>query len=496
MEMMGKLSLLLAGAGIIGIANSCQAAENVLSDSKADLQVSIYNQNLALIKDRRPVSLQKGENEIAFEGVATQIKPETAILYADGIKVLEQNYDYDLMNAANIIDKSVGQKVKTVMSNPVTGENMFNSATIISAAYGTPVLEFDYGIEANFPGRLVFENMPKSLRSKPTLVAKIESAESADKNIALAYLTNGIGWKTNYVAKVTENGKLDLTGWVTINNQSGIDYKNAEVQLIAGDVNQVAANAVPVPRMRLMAKAAVAEYAMDSVTSAGSAEAISGYHLYTLPLKTDIKDNQTKQISLLEKTGVLFKKQAELKSSLYFNPSGNAEFKQRHPEMIYVLNNTEESNLGVPLPAGVVRFYENDAGGNMQFIGENSISHVAKGEEMKLLLGSFFNIFVNGKVISVNKVGETDEKTDNSNCYMQNTVYDYKVAVTFTNGGTAPQEVVFQQSLPKDARIMAENHKGTEKYAGLYEWKVNLSEDSSKELTFTVRAIDKKRTCR
>lgn len=488
--------LLLAGAAMVGCSANCFAAENVLSDNKSDLQISIYNQNLALVKDERPVTLRQGINEIAFEGVATQIKPETAILYADGIKVLEQNYDYDLMNAANIVDKSVGQKVKTVIMNPTTGENIFNSATIVSAAYGNPVLQFDYGIETNFPGRLVFEKMPASLRSKPTLIAKVNSVAAADKKISLAYLTNGIGWKTNYVAKVTGADELNLTAWVTINNQSGVDYKNANVQLVAGDVNQVAPEAGGMRTMRLMAKAAMPEYAMDTAANGTVSEAVSGYHLYTLPLKTDIKDNQTKQISLLEKNGVKFRKEAVLNSPLYFNPGANAEFKQQHPDMVYILNNVEKDNLGVALPSGIMRFYENDSSGNMQFIGENSISHVAKGEEMRLGLGTFFNIFVNGKVASINKLGEEKGQPDNGNCYTLNSVYEYKVEVTFNNGGNTPQEVVLLQQLPRDAEVSAESIKGRLKYAGTYEWRVNVPADGKRELNFTVKTVDKRRSCR
>ena len=135
--------------------------KNTVGNSqKSDLEISIYNNNLALVKDRRTVDLKQGINDIAFEGVATQIKPETALLDAPGIKVLEQNYDYDLLTANNIIDKSVGQTVKTVVSNPTTGQNIYDSAEIVSAVYGQPLLKFNYGIETHFPGRLVFEKLP------------------------------------------------------------------------------------------------------------------------------------------------------------------------------------------------------------------------------------------------------------------------------------------------------------------------------------------------
>ena len=156
--------LSLLTLSLMGISATCTAAEKLVGESdKLSLDISIYNQNLALVKDVRKVSLEQGVNDIAFEGVAEKIKSETAILYSDGLTVLEQNYDYDLLTANNIVDKSVGDVVKTVVQNPTTGENIYNKAKIVSASYGLPILEFDYGLEANFPGRLVFEKLPATM---------------------------------------------------------------------------------------------------------------------------------------------------------------------------------------------------------------------------------------------------------------------------------------------------------------------------------------------
>ncbi len=482
--------------GCVGLSAAASAAENTVGDSqKTDLEISIYNNNLALVKDRRTVDLKQGINDIAFEGVATQIKPETALLDAPGIKVLEQNYDYDLLTANNIIDKSVGQTVKTVISNPTTGQNIYDSAEIVSAVYGQPLLKFNYGIETHFPGRLVFEKLPDSLRNKPTLVAKIDSSSAASKSISLAYLTNGISWKTNYVAKVVSNNKLNLTGWVTINNESGTDYSNAKVQLIAGDVNQVSSDSGVRPMM-MMAKAtrAMNDYAVAE-SAAGAPQSLSGYHLYNLPMKTDIKDKQTKQISLLEKNDVVYKKEAYMNSPLYFNVNYTPEFRQQHPEMIYILQNKENDNLGIPLPSGIVRFYENDNDGNMQFIGENSISHVAKGEEMRLNLGSYFNIFVNGKIKKVTKLSENKTQEADNACVTVTTRYAYDAEVSFNNANTYVQEVVFEQGIANDMSVESASINGHLKDAGTYTWKVTIPAEGKQTLTFRVVAPYKKRNC-
>lgn len=480
-------------AGVVLFSHAIEAKETKLTDADRDgVEITVYNQNLALVKDVRSIALKKGINSVAFEGVASSIKPETAMIYAKGIKVLEQNYDYDLLTANNIIDKSVGKEVKTVVQNPTTGENIYGSAKIVNAIYGQPILEFAYGIETHFPGRIVFENLPENLRNKPTLMAKLESDENEEKKLSLAYLTNGIDWQTNYVVNVIDNQNLNLTGWVTINNQSGIDYSDAKVQLVAGDVNQVG-NGGSAPRAMMMKSMAMMEDAYDSSVPSQS---LSGYHLYTLPLKTDIKDKQSKQISLLERGNVAYEKELTLSSRLHFRPNSNAKFEKIHPNMIYVVKNVETANLGVALPAGVMRFYENDKQGNMQFVGEDSISHVAKGEEMRLSLGQSFDVFVNGKILETKLISE-DKKANPSRvgCFDHTRKYAYSVEVDLNNGGDRPQSVIFSQLHPATAKIMKESLKGEKKDAQTYQWKVIVPADGKEVLSFTVENIDIARSC-
>ena len=481
---------------VMCFSSMAMSAEKVVSDNnQLSLDISVYNRSLALVKDVRRVALTNGENDIAFEGVAANIKSETAILFGEGIKVLEQNYDYDLLNAENLVAKSVGQTVKTVRVNPENGENIFDTAEVLSAGYGRPVLKFKYGVDPEFPGRLVYDKIPAGLRNKPTLVAKLISDKTENKDISLAYLTNGISWKTNYVVNVVDQNLLNLTGWVTINNESGIDYNNAKVQLIAGDVNEVR----EVMRGRgVMMKAMAFSDSMNNAVLAdvASEEELGGYHLYNLPNKTTIKDKQTKQISLIEKNGVKYKKEANISSQLYFNPGSRAEFKQVHPDMYYIINNKEEDNLGFQLPAGIIRFYEKDEGGNLQFIGENSINHVAKGETMRLRLGNFVNIFANGKINKIEKLSESAPVQDGNRCKKTEKKYLYKAEVSITNSGKNAQEVVYTQSMPMDAMVTTfAPHKGTQKQSGVYEWKVNVPADGTEVITFSVTAPHIDRVC-
>ena len=223
------------------IQNPVQAAEEILveNNKNVDMVVSIYNNNLGFVRDTRNVALGAGLNSIAFEGVASQIKAETAVLTGSGVNVLEQNYDYDLLTPNNILEQFVGKEVKTVIQNPTTGENIFDKAVVLNNNYGAPILRFSYGVEANFPGRVVYDKVPSSLRVKPTLVVNLNNADAGSKNLELAYLTNGISWKADYIAEIKSDEELGLNTWITLNNETGADYENATVQLVSGSVNQV-----------------------------------------------------------------------------------------------------------------------------------------------------------------------------------------------------------------------------------------------------------------
>ncbi len=467
--------------------------QSFASENSRNIEISIYNNDLALVKDSRNVNLTKGNNNVAFEGVATQIKPESVIIIGKDINVLEQNYDYDLITAQNIIKKSIGNTIKTVKQNPTTGENIFNTAKILSAVGTKPVLEFDYGIEPDFDGRLIFEKLPDNLHEEPTLMAKIHSLKESIQELELIYLTNGISWKTDYVARIKNNNNLDLTGWVTINNTSGIDYNNAKIGLIAGDVNQIKEKGIRSNTI-MMAKAIV-EDSMEIPAMGAKSEQLSSYQLYDLPNRADIKDNQTKQMSLFERFDVKYQKQGRLVSILYFSNNYKASFENKHPFVYYILNNTESGGLNLPLPTGTIRFYENDTHNNMQFIGENTINNTAKGEKIELNLGQMFNVFVNGKITNVDEISKTKTKALGNGCYNNDILKDYTAEVEFHNSGNDEVELSFIQNLGIDMKITNENIKGNAKDVNKHEWILSLPQNSNKVLEFTVRVKSKERTC-
>lgn len=472
-------------------------AEQIEKPASEDISISIYNNDLALVRDQRRVDLKKGINEVAFEGVATQLKPESVLILGDNINVLEQNYDYALLTPYNITEKSVGKTVQTVRINKATGEQIFDKAKLISYQGGEPVLQFDYGIETNFDGRIVFDKLPADLNQKPTLAAKISSVQAALKDMMLAYLTKGISWKTDYVAGVKDDKTLDLTGWVSITNNSGVSYENAKVQLIAGEVHETR-EYQRVHRNGMVMKAMA--YSADAVMAEGAnvePESFSAYQLYTLDNRTNIQNNQTKQMALIEKNDVRYEKEGRLNSGLSLSGDYASDFEKVHPSIYYILQNEEEANLGVPLPKGIMRFYENDSHGNLQFIGENSIGQTAKGEKLELELGKMFDVFVNGKIEKVRNVKENILTTYTGNCPRYQVVKAYDATVEFKNGGNKETVIVFKQYMNPKTTIINESLKGSvsDKSGRFYQWRVELKGDATQKLTFTAEVTSEETRC-
>ena len=475
----------ILGLGLLlsSVSGVVMSAETIVDSSKTtNMEISVYNNNMAYVKDTRSANLVAGKNQLAFEGVSSQILPETAMLLSSGISVSEQNYNYNLMTPSNILAGSVGKKVKTALYNEATGKTEYNEAEILEAGGGSPVLKFDYGIETEFPGRIIYSDIPDGLRTKPTLVIDIESKEKAkDKSLELSYLTTGLSWKADYVAEINGKSQLNLTGWITLNNESGTDYENASVQLIAGSVNRVQTNVIrPLMAMRSM-KAAGANMAVAESADAAMpvSEAFSDYYLYTLPIKTTLRDNQTKQVSLMDKSGVKFDKIYRLNSPLYININQTeSRFTKANPTVIYKIENTKANGLGEALPKGIIRFFEQDSRNSLQFIGESNLPSLAEGEKTELTVGQAFDIYAEGKVSSSTKIA-------------QDTV-EAKVEVTITNAKSESVKLEYNQNFGwVDWKIVKEEAQSSRKNASTAMWNLEIPAQSKYVLEYTVRLSKK-----
>ncbi len=385
----------LAALVILPLSIPSAFADNVLKstlDDQTSVNVTVYNNNLGLVRETRKLQLAEGVGELRFMDVASAINPVTVSvksLSSDGsFAILEQNYEYDLINESKLLDKYVGKKLKIQQWNEYQDRKELTDATLI-ANNGSPVYKIYDEIYLGHPGTVILPELPENLIEKPTLTWEYQSQGSLPQELEVTYLTGGLTWKADYVVTLDESDKqLDLNGWVTLDNTSGAGYQNAGLKLVAGDVNRVQERAFPkayAMRASMMDMAAAAPQFQE--------QAFFEYHIYDLQRKTTLKNNQTKQITLLEAAGVQVEKEYRIQGNGYYWTQPYQGEPQKEPVQVYVtFKNSEDNKLGMPLPAGTMRFYKKDGSGARQFIGEDQIQHTPKDEEVRMKLGEAFDV--------------------------------------------------------------------------------------------------------
>lgn len=444
---------------------SLAMAETVVPmNAQTNLNVTIYNDNRALVKDERQVSLTQGLNELAFQGVSANMMPQTAILSGMGLITKEQNFNFDLLNQESLLQKSVGQTVHTEYIDP-NGKITNGVATLLAYNNGRPVLKIGNKIETNYPGRIVFDKVPPNLRAEPTLVVSADSEKEIVEPVQLDYLTTGMNWNADYVARLDADEKeMNLNGFVTLTNHSGTDYNNANLQLVAGEVNTVREERVlydAAPRM--MKTMAVNGAVME-------AENLSDFYIYTVPHKTTLLSNQTKQVALLSGAGIGVNKTYELDNafSVYVD-----EIKKAKPQIYLTFRNATENKLGMPLPRGVIRLYKEDAKGRTQFVGEDRIAHTADGETVRLKMGEAFNLTADMKRMSYNRVSDR--------------ISTASFEITLKNGGDTPATVDIKQNFPNGYKLMEQSVESQKLTSNQVKWQVQIPPKGETKFTYKVR---------
>jgi len=357
-------------------------------DDQQEVAVTVYNNDRALVRDRRKVKLAEGELRIAFMDVAQTILPETVSLrslsHPDGLAVLEQNYEYDLISPDKLMEKYVGKEVTLI--NKDTHLNFYEQPAKLLAVNGGPVFEVEGRIMLGHPGVVSMPKLPEELYARPTLVWTLNSG-AAEQEIEAAYLCSGMSWRSDYVLTLDESEQTgDLEGWVTMVNNSGVTFRNALLKVVAGDVNKVQ------QEMDNMAVVGMMEKRMVAAAPMMQEESFAEYHLYTLPRRTTIRASQTKQVSLLSAAGVGVKKVYEYGGNEAWFHSQMEPERKTNPDVVLELANTEKNHLGMPLPEGIIRVYQPDTSGALQFSGEDRIRHTPKDETVRLRLGRAFDI--------------------------------------------------------------------------------------------------------
>src|SRR5271154_6273091 len=374
--------LICTGWAILMPADFSAAADRALS-------VTIYPDDLALIQDLRDIEIKDGRQRIEFQDVSAQIRPETVSLTAADISIVEQNFDFDLLTPAKLMEKAVGKEVTIVRVNPSTGAETKELAQVL-ATNGGVVLKIGQRIEVlrddGLPVRVIFDKVPDNLRARPTLSVTVVGAHSGTRRATLSYLTPGLGWRADYVALYNEsNSKLDVQGWVTLTNSSGTTYDHAHTLLVAGSPTQInAGTGQPMYRPR-----PTRPTLQQAGTESSGREQLGDYYLYPLAERTTIANLQTKQVSFLDVRGVPAEHGYEFHNAWL----GTADTPQS-AQTVYSFSTSAHAGLGDQLPAGILRFYMRDKRGDPQFIGESRIDHTPMGSTLSLATGDAFDVKV------------------------------------------------------------------------------------------------------
>ena len=450
---------------------------STLTDQQS-VAVTIYNEDLALVKDARQVQIDSGVNRLALRDVSAMLRPETALLrslsHPGTFSLLEQNFDFDLLTQAKLLEKYVGRHVRIVKTHPTTGAETVEVAQVLSANEGV-VLQMGDRIETGVPGRIVFDSVPANLRDRPTLVSELQSQRAGTQDVELSYLTGGLSWRADYVAELNaDDSALDLNGWVTLNNRSGTTYANARLQLVAGDVNRVreelreASN--PFLAVRRVAPAAAA--------APMTQESLFEYHLYTLQRPTTLANQQTKQVSLLSASSVPVRKELLLSGNDFYYSNSVGDLGQKIKVGVYVeFNNKESANLGQPLPKGVVRVYKRDSAGNAQFVGEDRIDHTPKNEKVRLHLGDAFDVTADRKQTDFRR-----REATNVASYVHESAYE----IVLRNAKPEAVTVTVREPVPGDWTMLQESQKHSKVASGTAQWQVVVPAGGSTTLKYRV----------
>ncbi len=468
---------LFCGLNFFAMIAAAQVVEKLTTqDDQTAVAITIYNDNLALIKDQRKVRLDKGTNRLAFRGVSAKMRPETAMLrslsYAEGVKVIEQNFDYDLLTPGTLLEKYVGREIRVARINPASGKETIEKATVLSTHQGV-VLNIGGRIETNHQGRFIFDDIPENLRDQPTLATQLISSTSQPQQLELSYLSSGLSWKADYVAELNaDNSQLDLLGWVTLNNVSGTRYNNAKLQLVAGDVNQVQ------HRLKRRSPVMVREMARVAGAKPMVEESLFEYHLYSLGRSTRILNNQTKQVSLLSASAVPATKVFVLRGSDYYYSSRYGKIAKKLKIAVFVqFNNQKGAGLGLPIPKGIVRVYKKDSKGNAQFVGEDHIDHTAKNDSIRLKLGYAFDL------TATKKQTEFHKRTP---VLPGRNTFESAFQMTLKNAKSEAVTVIVREPVPGDWEMLEESHPHKKIASNVAEWQINIPAESSKTLDYRV----------
>lgn len=451
-----------AAAGLGAVFMAClaaQAGDAVISESndRQLLELTVYSQNLALIREVRGVALPSGTFALEFRGVPQQVRPATLLVEGrgrTGLVILEQNYEFDLMSREKILEKYVGREIAWIQEE---GERI--EGRLLGMAAG-PVYEVDGEVVFEVPGRIALPQLPENLRARPTLVWRAQTERRGQADLDVSYLTGGLSWSADYVLQLDPLGtQADLKGWVTVENRSGAGYSEARLQLVAGDINVV--------RPAMVRREVMYMDAPMKAAPAMETETLYDYHLYTVPWTTSLPDNSSKQVSLLEASGIEVERRYIVRAHSGFFRGGDPTAHRQDVWVNYEFANREQNRLGMALPAGIVRVYGQAGDGKRQLLGEDRILHTPRNEIVTLRVGKAFDVVAERVRMDYRRVSDRVHRTQWEITLRNQKNEDITVEVREPVGGdwevlsssqtyqkVSAQEILFRVPVPKEEKAV------------------------------------------
>jgi len=494
--------------GFAGVALLCPApllaqdapiAAPAEASAQGDVSVTIYNNDLALIQDVRTLDIAAGRSRIEFPDVSSRIRPETLSFVAAGAAIAEQNFDFDLLSPTSPMQKAIGQTITLIRTNPATGAETRERATVLSTVGGVVVRLGDH-IEVlrddGLPVRALFDRVPPNLRARPTLSVTVQSDRAGSRPASIRYLTPGLGWAADYVALYDETrGVIDMQGWVTLTNQTGTSFVNANTVLVAG--SPMVTSGDPYARPYQYNQPRPQSGMVRAGTERTNRDQLGDYYLYPIAGRTTIANAQTKQVAFLDVAGVAAHKVYGRTIDWMQNDAAPVNVASQ-----IAFSTSRAGGLGDALPAGTVRFYQRDSKGTPQFIGENMIGHTPTGSDMLLTTGTAFDVFVQANVVKREEITSAQWETTARYRVVRNGVTVRQVEVdqhkTFyrttlhyklTNAKPQPVTVSLVQGgldrgwWSQDYRVVSETVTGEQVNADQRKWEVPVPANGAADLT-------------
>jgi hypothetical protein len=463
----------LAGAALLMAAATAVTAQQPRrsgADQRQQVMITVYNQDFGLVREVRTMDLGRGPGEIEFRDVAGQIEPYTVSVRAlDGrrLRVLEQNYRYDLLSPEQLLRKYVGRTITVYRWTSTKGVEEPVQAEVLSVNQA-PILRIGNEITYGVSGRMAFPEIPENLIAEPTLVWLLDAAEGR-RTVEVSYLTKGMTWRADYVMVVNDaDTRADLTGWVTLDNRSGASYQNAQLKLVAGDVQRVRdeigrARSAP-QAMRVLAEA-------DQLMTE---EGLFEYHLYTLQRPTGVLNNEQKQVTLLEASGIALQKRLVLAGDPYRYRTQLGDMASNEKVSVFLeFTNSESSQLGMPLPKGIVRVYKADRAGAQQFIGEDRIDHTPRDETLRIKMGEAFDVVADRRQMEWRVTGSCESQS----------LWE----IELRNRKTEPVEVDVLEPIAGDWTVLESSHAWQRVDARTFRFRVPVAVGDTTKISYRVR---------